>query len=169
MTQVPLQSGEALKEPSTNISRWIRAQGRLLRQSEQPSSRSIPEYALWAEMPQGSIVSEGDPVETVVSDDWVLDWVNKAREVPQRNGLVGLLAELTTYYPVRPHPAHRVDLPLRSAAAALGIPAAELHTCLRRLANAGLLTYSLWPDSERTLHGAITLIPVADSPVDFGI
>ncbi|MCX4530068.1 hypothetical protein OHA79_44060 [Streptomyces sp. NBC_00841] len=108
-------------------------------------------------------------METVVSDDWVLDWVNKAREVPQRNGLVGLLAELATYYPVRPVPAHNVDLPLRSAAAALRVPEAEVHICLRRLASAGLLTYSLGPDGEGTLYGAITLIPVVDSPVDFGV
>ena len=92
------------------------------------------------------------------SEDWVVDWAARARLAPHGRLLAGLLLELATQAPVRAHLARTVDLPLHSAAGALGTSPETLHRALRCLASAELISHTLHHPAGQSVHARITLL-----------
>ncbi|MEU9448828.1 hypothetical protein [Streptomyces sp. NPDC048277] len=97
-------------------------------------------------------------MRVVESEEWVVDWAARARLAPHGRLLVGLLLELATQAPVRAHLARTVDLPLESAAGALGTSPAALQRAVCCLTSAGLISHTLHEPAGRPAHVSITLL-----------
>ncbi|MER5447521.1 helix-turn-helix domain-containing protein [Streptomyces sp. NPDC002764] len=100
-----------------------------------------------------------------MSGHWALNWATRARSVPGGGLLAAFLVDLVAdVEPVRE--ADTVSFPLRPAAHALGVQPTHVSTALRRLSDAGLLTWHA-DGAPETSHVTVTLrLSFADSALE---
>lgn len=100
-----------------------------------------------------------------VSGHWALDWATRARRVPGGGLLAAFLVDLVAdVEPVRE--ADTVSFPLRPAAHALGVQPTHVSTALRRLSDAGLLTWCADGAPEASDVTVTLLLSFADSELE---
>lgn len=96
-------------------------------------------------------------MNAVESDDWALDWVPAARQLPLGAVVAGLLSDLASG-PRRGDPVSAVRFPLHPAARALGVAPVVVRTALQRLSEAGMLRLSFESPLTREPWVTVTLL-----------
>ncbi|MGW9172444.1 hypothetical protein [Streptomyces decoyicus] len=98
-------------------------------------------------------------VQPAICENWAVNWVLRAREVPQGHVAAGLLVDLVAD-PRQVHLSHTAAFPISAAAAALRVTPDLLCSVLQRLSDAGLLSWSRYDAGEEEgLFAVVTLVP----------